>query len=545
MDNFAFRKTITFKVSFIIAGIVLLLFMLLTTTNYFISKNDIYSVVHINQKTQAHNLARDIDNKINQRLKFIQVLAQTIQEEIPSTPEALESILAEYTILTNYFNQGFVIINPNGIGCLAEYPVIKNRKNLTFTESQWFRRAVDESGAIISSPFLARYSDQPILAMAIAIRNKSGKLFGVLATPLELKDPEFMGHIYDKNFRRFGDILVISRPDETFVGSSNENMVLTRTPETGKNLLHDRAMAGFNGVGTTINSHGVEEIVAIVDLETQDWFVVVRTPINIALKLLRERLTIDITLGFIFAILTVVSIFIALSIYFAPLKHAAQSVREMGRKGLHKLPQKTNDEIGDLICGFNTLTDVVKERTTELEQKNIQLHNLSRTDGLTKIYNRRWFDHILRQSWKTHQRSKKPLSLIILDIDWFKQYNDLYGHLEGDNCLLYVATALNETLRRPTDLLARYGGEEFVAIVENDREQAFQLAELMHKAILDMNMEHRNSPFGIVTVSVGVATIIPAQELSTELLIKYADHALYRSKEKGRNRIEVYDQEHH
>lgn len=180
----------------------------------------------------------------------------------------------------------------------------------------------------------------------------------------------------------------------------------------------------------------------------------------------------------------------------------------------------------------------VAERTAELEEVNRELRHLSSTDGLTGLANRRLFDEVLASEWARARRHHEPLALLMLDIDFFKKYNDRYGHLAGDDCLRRVAGQIRSALHRAGDLAARYGGEEFAVIAPGiDAEGALALAEGIRQAIEGQAIPHADAPGGSVTVSIGVALLIPAEE-APQILIAQADRALYQAKSNGRNRVE-------
>ncbi len=186
-----------------------------------------------------------------------------------------------------------------------------------------------------------------------------------------------------------------------------------------------------------------------------------------------------------------------------------------------------------------TLEEKVSERTTRLEQLNKQLQRLVNHDGLTGVANRRRGDDYLEEVWARLRRNSLPLSIIMLDVDHFKAFNDNYGHQAGDECLMEVAKTLNTELKRPTDLVARYGGEEFMLILpDTSNEGAAQVAEQVRAAVESLKITHEHSSTGpVVTISAGTATIVPQAESSMELLIREADIALYRAKRMGRNQV--------
>lgn len=189
---------------------------------------------------------------------------------------------------------------------------------------------------------------------------------------------------------------------------------------------------------------------------------------------------------------------------------------------------------------------VVKSRVATHLRLKLQtdlLRSIGLTDGMTGIANRRRFDDTLDQQWRACERDQKPLSLIILDVDFFKPYNDHYGHLMGDQCLKTIARTLEKNIRRPTDLVARYGGEEFACILPTtDSVGALNRALELLKAVRDLKIEHASSDVAPeITISAGVATLIPVRSNSLVDLLGLADKALYLAKEGGRSQVQVLD----
>lgn len=180
--------------------------------------------------------------------------------------------------------------------------------------------------------------------------------------------------------------------------------------------------------------------------------------------------------------------------------------------------------------------------THKLDSANRELTRLSAVDGLTGIANRRQFDEALLREWRRCLRAREPLSLLMVDVDFFKQYNDGYGHQAGDECLRTVAETLQGKLRRPADIVARYGGEEFAAILpDTGPEGAMQVAETMRLAVRELGVEHEGSAFGVITASIGVASLVPQQAEGMPRLVGAADWALYEAKRQGRNAVQMAD----
>lgn len=186
--------------------------------------------------------------------------------------------------------------------------------------------------------------------------------------------------------------------------------------------------------------------------------------------------------------------------------------------------------------------DISQQKNIEfkLQKLNKELELSSHQDGLTGIANRRMFDLMLSKEWARGLREHKPLALIMFDLDFFKQYNDYYGHVNGDKCLKDIAQKLSREAKRSMDLCARYGGEEFVILLPNTtKNQAVRLAEECREKIIELGIPHESSTISdIVTISAGVSSILPTTAVSFSSLIEDADTALYQAKSNGRNRVE-------
>jgi len=181
---------------------------------------------------------------------------------------------------------------------------------------------------------------------------------------------------------------------------------------------------------------------------------------------------------------------------------------------------------------------LIQRKNHELRKANEKLKTLADNDALTNIANRRYFDQVLDQEWRRAKRRSYSIAMLMVDIDYFKAFNDSLGHLEGDRCIQQVANGLEELVRRPGDLVARYGGEEFAIILPAlNIDEAEQLAQAVCDVIQGLGIVHPNSSVaGVVTVSVGAAAIVPSVGFSKTDLIAMSDEALYLAKSQGRNR---------
>ncbi|RQR47257.1 diguanylate cyclase [Burkholderia sp. Bp9126] len=201
--------------------------------------------------------------------------------------------------------------------------------------------------------------------------------------------------------------------------------------------------------------------------------------------------------------------------------------------------------IGSLVAafgvGFIALSILLSAQLRRRMRAESELMLLARTDGLTGLNNRRTFGELLDREWRRASRARSVFSLLFVDVDHFKTYNDTYGHQAGDNALAAVARCIGETIRRPGDCAARYGGEEFVVLLpDTPLTGAALVAEKIRTAITELAIEHANSEFGRVTTSIGLASWAPEQDGEVSAIVKAADEALYNAKATGRNKIVIF-----
>lgn len=298
------------------------------------------------------------------------------------------------------------------------------------------------------------------------------------------------------------------------------------------------------------------ETVALGQIPETPWILTVHYPHSLMRPAIMQNLAVVIALGLLTLL---VEIFIIRSILqeqvARPLMRLMQAMRQMGTSGNRpdssQLPVHSQDEIGEVAREFavmakrvhlvqDELERKVAERTAALEEANQTLIRMSSTDDMTGLANRRRLDEVLDQEWKRALREEKPLSLAMIDVDWFKKYNDHYGHLAGDRCLQRIAAILQTPMHRAGDLVARYGGEEFAMVLPNTTlENALHVATLLCRVVEEACIPHAHAPAGRITISIGVASLTPHKDIDLEDLLREADLALYRAKELGRNRIET------
>ena len=397
-------------------------------------------------------------------------------------------------------------------------------------------------------------------ARAVIVDGKLEAVLGVdylltwLANDLAQIQVGKLGLVYIENAN--GELIASSKGGSVFI-QENTVMKLKKASNSGIPLIEDAnnavksvnndAVVKFSSSdnhylmsSTTITEYGLDWKVYVAIAE-KDYL----GPLEIAI-----RNTFGVV--FIATIAFLVVTYLMAKSILKPVIQLNKASKALGDGHLEKVDDGSRkDEFGQLIRSFNRmgselvelvsdLENQVAERTKELEEKNVILENLSFLDGLTGISNRRKLDEVLVYSWQSAMRSNRNVVMLMLDLDHFKNYNDAYGHNEGDQCLKKVANVLMTHVKRSSDLAARYGGEEFAIILNNTRlETGIQMADEICKDIRALNIEHVSSEWGVVTVSIGVAVLMPRINTSEITLIELADQALYMAKNNGRNRYEI------
>jgi diguanylate cyclase (GGDEF)-like protein len=252
----------------------------------------------------------------------------------------------------------------------------------------------------------------------------------------------------------------------------------------------------------------------------------------------------DFILMIFVQLLAVSCVFLIGQIYATRLKKNLAEFETFFRKAGKKreqidLNQVRFYELKSLAEMANTMVDERETTQRAIQKLNRKLKQMADIDGLTQVFNRRFFDMLIQREWNRAARAGYPITLGMLDIDFFKRYNDTYGHQMGDDCLISVASALKKAIKRPADFVARYGGEEFVILLVNtDLPGGQKVAASIQKNIEKLAIRHSGSPLGRVSISMGLAWTVPEKDKDASTLIRQADQALYRAKEMGRDRIE-------
>jgi diguanylate cyclase (GGDEF)-like protein len=516
-----------------------------TVVRYFALSNllreDLSALVERQQLTLAEYVARDVDLKIAQRQNLLEYLAANLPLSSLEQPEHLRAWLREHHQEQQFFSAGLFVVDSRGI-VLAD--CLDNR---VWAQHELVGRDYIQAGlaghSYVGRPLLGRTPGEVLLPMAFPIRDKKHALRGVLVGLTALGAPGFLDGLQQSRpgnnaGKSAGEVFLISPRDHLIIAASPPQASFVSTPPIGVDALHDRAVAGFRGVGVTTGASGVEEVSAIASVPSAGWFVDVRLPTAEAFATLPrlQRFLIDKAAVAILVFLTLASS--GLYFIFRPLFRAAKLAEQMAGNEipLKALPVVRNDEIGHLISAFNRLL-------LKLDSNQAELQHLAHFDLLTSLPNRVLLADRLHQVMLQTQRNGKLLAVAYLDLDGFKSINDTYGHATGDQVLIELASRLKQTLREG-DTLSRLGGDEFVAVLLDQNDVA------TCRPILDRMLAAAAEPLNIgglvleVSASIGVTLYPQAEAVDADQLLRQADQAMYKAKLVGKNCYCIFDADH-
>ena len=360
-----------------------------------------------------------------------------------------------------------------------------------------------------------------------------------------------------------GQMVASSTPDLITSGSGEQTKMIKAKESTNEIIVgvSNNLEQRFKGLDRLISTQldfvvaddrYYLETVRLKDERGLDWIIILAVPENDFMAQVKRNTRMTLWLCLVALLLAVVVGFLLTHWINKPIQELSLNARQLAQGHWEDMVAiDRSDVIGDLSRSlslmaqqlkgsFEQLEERIEERTAELLKANQQLDKLAHSDGLTDVANRRYFDLYLDKLWVHLAQENKPLSLILCDVDYFKRYNDFYGHQNGDHCLQKIAQILTQAINNNDDLVARYGGEEFAILLpDTDTENAIKVAEHISKILENLNIPHQDGAIGRVTVSLGIGTLIPHLYQNHQMLIHGADQALYQAKAQGRNRYVV------
>jgi diguanylate cyclase (GGDEF)-like protein len=470
----------------------------------------------------------------------------TVRAMLQVTARAYVATMARGDTCTLYFRdlvadmpwiKGMSVIGPDGrIKCST----LPSAIGLDMSDRPHYEEAIRTNDFVVSDYLVGRSNQAPSI---------------VVAYPAQAIDPSVNAVIVASVDLHWVNNLVATlerRPGATVMLVDAGGTVLAGDPQSagwiGKSVREADPFLGFGdkaeGTARTAGPDGVRRIYGFVAVPLSDARLVVGlTEAEVLNRIDRELLLAYLQLAFFGILILIIAWIGGERLIVDPLRSLARTATRLGRGDLTARPERQRwaREFAPLVTALRDMAQKLAERDGELRSANEHLEQLALIDPLSGLANRRNFDETLSRNWKEAIRQRRPVGLLMIDVDHFKLFNDRYGHVQGDACLRRVGKLLMNFACRPGDLSARYGGEEFAVLLPGASLGGARLvAERLRHAVEELCIAHADSPLGQVTVSVGAASLVPSLGDSAKGLIEAADEGLYAAKRGGRNAVVVH-----
>jgi diguanylate cyclase (GGDEF)-like protein len=407
---------------------------------------------------------------------------------------------------------------------------------LDVSDRPYIQDARRSSGFVLSDYLIERTSNQPAVMAAYPTLGKDENVNAIIVAAIDL---QWVGRLSP---------LVEARAGATALLLDRNGTVLAEFPQQlrrGQNFadhpLFREVFSRVDGGVTGAGFDGVRRIFAFTRLAGTDARILIGLDEAEALRRIDREIGIAYLQLALFGILTLLAAWYGgEQLIVEPIRALARTAARIGRGDLDARPnaKKLAAEFVPLAAALTDMAVKLAERERELRSANRHLEALASIDGLSGLANRRSFDARLQAEWERAAGLKRPVALMMIDVDHFKLFNDNYGHLEGDQCLRVIAETLSAATSQSGDLAARYGGEEFVLLLpDTNLATALEIAGRLRHTVAALAIAHRFAPCGHVTVSIGVASLTPTAASDPQVLIEAADSGLYAAKRKGRNMV--------
>lgn len=362
-----------------ISGIVLLLFLasfwLLT---YSIEKKlavDMTKLLEAQQVSAVSYVASDLDHKIRQHIELLELNAATITPELLADPEKAREFLKSRLGLLALFKAGLSIISSDGIG-ITDYPVVPERTNASFSEIEYFKEVVATGKSAIGKPRIGRFTKRPGVAFAAPIKDKSGRLIGLLVGFTWFSDSTLFGQVEHVNVGKAGYIAINAPESGLIATSSNPSLILKPMAQPGADKMLDRFLAGYEGSGITVNSQGVETLTSAKLIPSTGWIAQIVLPTDEAFAPIRAMRIRAYSTAAALSVFVLVAVWLIIRRLLAPLSRASTSVSDMSSSELQLLPVKYHDEIGLLLSSFNLLVSERKQAEEAMRNSEERFRNI-------------------------------------------------------------------------------------------------------------------------------------------------------------------------
>jgi len=541
-----FNRTLKTKVILVVMAAVLVTTAVTVSVSLYIMKRNIRTMIGDQQYVVLNMITVAIDESFSSRQVALHGLAEGLPMAALHDYAQLQQYLIMHRSLANVFSN-MLVVSANGelVADLASTAAVGK---MNFADREYMRRTLQLRQGVISEPFRSQISGLAVVVMTEPVFDATGKVVLVLVGSINLHDANFLKHYSNLKIGKSGFVFILTSHG-IIVDLPDRSRILQPVDQAGgRSDATNRALAGFQGSTEGLLRNGQSGLFSYKRIESTDWIIGSVYLQDDAFAPVREIQRRAILMSLVLALVAGALAWFIMWHLMNPLHRLHRHIQKI-RSGqfYEEVPLHCRqDEIGDLGKAFNALMRERHNAAMELDQARVNLESMNKTlarlaleDDLTGLGNRRRFDQALQEEFGRAVRGGLSLALIMLDVDHFKQYNDIYGHLAGDQCLRKVGRAIKSQQTRPGDLMARYGGEEIAILLPgSDHDGALAVAERVLVAVRELNLMHDGNPGGIVTISAGVAAFIPERDRdSADKLLRLADRALYMAKQLGRDRV--------
>ncbi len=470
----------------------------------------------------------------------------TVRAMLQMTARAYVATMARGDTCTLYFRdlvadlpwiKGMSIIGPDGrIKCST----LPSAIGLDMSDRPHYEEAIRTNDFVVSDYLVGRSNQAPSIVVAYPAQAIDPSVNAVIVASVDL---HWVNNLVATLARRSGATVMLVDAGGTVLASDPQS-----AGWIGKSVREADPFLGFGdkaeGTVRTAGVDGVPRIYGFVAVPLSDARLVVGlTEAEVLDRIDRELLLAYLQLAFFGILILIIAWIGGERLIVDPIRSLARTATRLGRGDLTARPERQRwaGEFAPLVTALRDMAQKLAERDGELRSANEHLEQLALIDPLSGLANRRNFDETLARNWKEAIRQRRPVGLLMIDVDHFKLFNDRYGHVQGDTCLRRVGRLLMNFACRPGDLSARYGGEEFAVLLPGASLGGARLvAERLRHAVEELCIAHADSPLGQVTVSVGAASLVPSLGDSAKGLIEAADEGLYAAKRGGRNAVVVH-----
>jgi len=502
----------------------------------------------------AEQIAYNIDSMFAEKIRILKFAANS-EELISMDPSRQATVLAR--IIDQYPDVQLAVVSNLAGQQIARWDGKAGDDKINYLDREYYHTVLATGSTAISGVIVAKSTQKLGIVIAQPIKDHDRKIVGLVIINIELQ--KLISHIGEIQIGNTGYAYIVNSKGQIII---HPNLGLIQNSMSESSLAPVMAAISGHTGWAEYEFENQKRLAGYSYVPSMNWGVIAQQPLDEAMA---NMMHLKINSILIMISAAMVAMLIGLTIAGAlakPIANISEATNCLAKGDLKiHLEVMSSDEIGQLADNFNNMTtqllkrdealylaqneleNQVAKRTQELMEANEELQRLSFLDGLTGIANRRYFDEFLEKEWQRVKRNHTSLALIILDVDFFKTYNDTYGHVAGDECLKKVAKILTDSTKRATDLVARYGGEEFTIILpDTDIQGAIKVGETVRVNVEKLGIKHKKSLASHnITISVGIAVAEARLDISPTEIIAAADQALYQAKQKGRNRIEIVE----